>query len=202
MDMDKSKLFLKMVPNPDFYCKSMAFSFETVFYRTSYSYCCCPCAYQHEYFDYLSDKDEIDEQKKRHIDEAMFERIVQNIADGRCPHADSVKPKYLASSTVYTKHILAVSGSRKDFERVSLWHPYELSSIFKLHPFVNLVLKNSCHLSDFIENLGPLPFFKVRQMNSMYPIRTKDNHEIVHLEKSLCLSALLGKETKMCSNNF
>ena len=183
MDTEKSKLFMRMVLNPDLNCKSMEFSFETVFYRTSYSYCCCPCAYQHEYFDYLSDKDEMDEQKERHIDEAMFERIVQNIADRRCPHADIVESKYLTTSTVYTDHILAVSGSRKDFKRASFWYPYELSSIFKLHSFVNLVSKNSCHLSDFIENFGTLQFFKVSEIKKMYPIRTKDNHEIVHWEK-------------------
>ena len=93
--MDKSKLFMRMVLNPDFNCKTMAFSFETVFYRTPYSYCCCPCAYQHEYFDYLSDTHELDQKEERHIDEAMFERIVQNIADGRCPHADTVNPNIL-----------------------------------------------------------------------------------------------------------
>ena len=56
------------------------FSFDTVFHITPYSYCCCPCAYEHEYFDYLPGN---------RINEEMFERIQQNIDRGRCPHVDN-----------------------------------------------------------------------------------------------------------------
>ena len=38
------------------------FSFQTVFYKTAYSYCCCPCGYEHEYMDYISDTGEINEE--------------------------------------------------------------------------------------------------------------------------------------------
>ena len=108
-----SKVFERTVLNPDFEAEHLklhvvedhSFSFETVFYRTPYSYCCFPCSYQHEYLDYLSDKDDVN-QKEKHIDKPLFECIVQNVADGRCPHTNDVDPKYLA-----TNHILAPAGS-------------------------------------------------------------------------------------------
>ena len=55
------------------------FPFDTVFQITPYSYRCCPCAFEHEYFDYLS---------KDGIDEDMLNRVLQSIESGRCPHVD------------------------------------------------------------------------------------------------------------------
>ena len=151
-----AKLFLKLMLNPDTETELRdkphenpstsssnypPFSFKTVFYRTSYSYCCCPCAYQHEYFAYLSDKDETDLHDEREIDKAVFERIVWNIANWRCPHVDEVEPRYVTTSTVYIQHILAVSGSMEQFLRWSCHGSSMASSIFKLRPFVCLVLK-------------------------------------------------------------
>ena len=192
---NETEVFRRMVLNPDKMTDihyDCSFSFETVFYRTSYSYCCCPCAYQHEYFDYLSDKDELDEQEERHIDEAMFERIVQNIADGRCPHANTVEPKYLTTSTVYTDHILAVSGSKKSLKRVTGRVCKNLSRIFHLHPYVNLVLKNSCQVFELLKDLEDYEI-----MQCMYPIRSKVNHNtcIVHLERLSLLECCARKGT-------
>ena len=114
VDADFEEEFRDKLDN--YYSNSYTFSFETVFYRTPYSYCCCPCvpgpcAYQHEYFDYLSEKDEVENRLHRHVDDAMFERIEQNIADGKCPHTNGVEAKYLTTSTVYTDHVLAIPGS-------------------------------------------------------------------------------------------
>ena len=134
----------------DYYSDSNSFSFETVFYRTPYSYCCCPCAYQHEYFEYLSDRDEVDNRLDRHVDDAVFERIVQNIADGRCPHTNGVEEKYLTTSTVYTDHVLAISGSKESLKRITYNSWKKFSSIFQLHSFVSLVLKNSCQMYDYV----------------------------------------------------
>ena len=190
-----SELFKKMVLNPDFYTCYTSFSFKTVFYRTPYSYCCCPCAHQLEYFDYLSDKDEIDEQKERHIDEAVFEGIVQNIADGRCPHTSGMKPKYLATSTVYTTHIQAASGSRSSINSIQISWPslHPVSSIFQLHPYVNLVLKNCCHISELKKTLGHSAFLQACKVKIMYPLRLKDDNGIVHLERLSLLECCARK---------
>ena len=31
------------------------FAFQTVFYKSAYSYRCCPCAFEHKYFLYIGD---------------------------------------------------------------------------------------------------------------------------------------------------
>ena len=186
-----SDVFRRMVLSPDYIAeygvnRTFRFCFKTVFYRTSYSYRCCPCGYQHEYFDYLSDKEAIDQKEGRHIDEAMFEQIVQNIADSRCPHTNGVEEKYLTYSTVNTVHILAVLGSMESMKRVINW--IHFSSIFKLNPFVNLMLKNSCQISEVMKNFGVGQF--------MYPIRLKDNHEIVHWKRLSVLECCARKRNK------
>ena len=177
------------------------FSFETVFYRTPYSYCCCPCAYQHEYFDYLSDKGQIENltaqrQKEKRIDEDVFEQIVQNIANRRCPHTNDVEQKYLATSTVFKDQILAVTGSRDSLKSLTQTSWNNSSGIFQLDPLVNLVLKNSCLIYDLIEKLGHLTFF---EKEIMYPIRSTDNHEIVNWES---LSLLECCARKINRNTF
>ena len=185
-----SDVFRRMVLNPDFIGeygvdRIFPFTFKTLFYRTPYSYCCCPCAYQNEYFDYLSNKEAIDQKEGRHIDEAMFEQIVQNIADSRCPHTNGVEEKYFTYSAVDTDHILAVSGSRESMKEVINWEHLYFSSIFQVHPFVNLVLKNSCQISEAIKY--------VRTGQFMYPIRLKDNHEIVHWKRLSVLECCARK---------
>ena len=194
---NNSNVFRRAVLNPDFeaeffdrsenhYSKAFPFSFQTDFYRTPYSYCCCPCAYQHEYFDYLSDNDGLDQLEERHIlDEVVFERIIQNIGDGRCPHVDKVEPKYLTTSAIYMDNILAASGSREAFIRIMSWTVgFEVSSIYNIHPFANIVLKNSCRIPDLVEQLLMDPYeYSLEDMKIMYPIRLKDNYETVQWER-------------------
>lgn len=153
---DNSEIFRGMVLNPDFIeynpIWNRPFSFQTVFYKTLCSYRYCTCAYEHEYFDYISDTCEIGPRTGRntHIDQTVFERIIQNIADGACSHAKEVEPKYLAISRVYPAHILTVGGSRDSLkEHGATWLS---SGIFKLYLFDNFVLKNSCYISDLVKD--------------------------------------------------
>ena len=55
------------------------FTFDTVFNITPYSYRCCPCAFEHEYFDYLSEAGN---------NEDMLDKVLHSIDCGRCPHVD------------------------------------------------------------------------------------------------------------------
>ena len=205
MDRDNtSELFKKMVLNSDFHTGCKSFSFQTVFYRTPYSYCCCPCAHQHEYFDYLSDKDKIDEQKERHIDEGVFEGIVQKIADGRCPHTSGMNPKYLATSTVYTTHIRVASGSRSSIKSIitSWYFRHLVSDIFQLHPYVILALKNCCHISELMEKLGHSAFLQACKVKIMYQLRSKDNNKVVHLERLSLLEYCVRKRNSNVFENI
>ena len=184
MNNSDSEEFKRIVLNPDniptdYFGIDGKFSFMTVFYRTPYSYRCCPCAYQHEYFDYLSDNDEIDEQKERLIDEDVFNQIIQNIADGKCPHANEVEAKYLATSSVLKIHVLAVLGLSRKFS----WNSVDLSGIFKLRPFVIVALKNSCHIPDFIDKTPDWKLLNEMMRQTMYPIISKETHKVIRWER-------------------
>ena len=63
-NMDRTDAFRNLVTNkfmPDFDYRDN-FTFETVFHKTEYSYACCPCSFQHEFFTYISDDGTIDEE--------------------------------------------------------------------------------------------------------------------------------------------
>ena len=192
-----SEAFKRIVLNPDYIPRDFlnaVFFFRTVFYRTPYSYRCCPCAYQHEYFDYLSDNDEIDKQKDRLIDEVVFNQIVQNIAAGKCPHANEVEPKYLATSSIDIIHVQAALGVLKKF----IWDCFsgEFSGIFKLRPFMFIALKNSCHIPDFIGKKSDWNFVYEIMRQTMYPIISKENHKIIRLERISMLECCARKCNK------
>ena len=57
-EMEFRERFRRLLSNQymaDFEYYNCTFSFMTVFYKSAYSNCCCSCAYDHEYMDYLHD---------------------------------------------------------------------------------------------------------------------------------------------------
>ena len=60
--VEKAELFSKLIlsndaprPNSETDNLDWIFGFQTVFYTCPYSYRCCGCAFEHEYFTYISD---------------------------------------------------------------------------------------------------------------------------------------------------
>ena len=85
--METRRIFRKLVTNQfscleDFGYFGQRFAFRTVFSKTSYSYCCCSCSFEHEYLGYLSDSG--------CINEHLYEKIVKSIVNGQCPHVVKV----------------------------------------------------------------------------------------------------------------
>ena len=106
--MEISDTFRNLVTNkfiPDFdYNRN--FPFETVFYKTEYSYACCPCAFQHEFFMYISEDGA--------IDEAIYDDIVSSIVTGRCKHVgQGVPDKWVSEASVYGLQIAVAVGTTK-----------------------------------------------------------------------------------------
>ena len=80
------------------------FAFETVFCITGSSYCCCRCAYDHEYFTYISGTGEIDREK--------LDKLAKAVECGYCEHAKRIRNKdYLKETKVYAIHVVAALGS-------------------------------------------------------------------------------------------
>lgn len=141
--MEVKEIFEAVVRNGipedlDGYC-TREFSFETVFSIYSYSYCCCPCAFEHEFVDYIKDDG---------INETMFERIKGNIARGKCEHVDGAIPKYVHKTRVHGQHIVVARGIQpKEYRE------YE-SSIFRVYPYMIAIMKkHSLIAENFIQHL-------------------------------------------------
>ena len=121
------------------------FSFQTVFYQTAYSYCCCPCGYEHEYMDYISDTGEINEE--------TYDKIVKSISDGRCPHADDVPAEWLKWTRINGLQIALAVGSEQavkkhldvDLSETSLSE----TGLYKLNIFAIAMIKNNYEHANF-----------------------------------------------------
>ena len=109
--MDLTDAFRTLVTNqymPDFDYRGR-FQFETVFYKTGYSYACCPCAFQHEFLTYISDDGSIDEK--------VYEDIVSYIVFGRCTHVGRGVPDAWVKETSVSGLQIAVAVSTKQAEQ-------------------------------------------------------------------------------------
>ena len=82
------------------------FSFRTVFRISKYfTYCWCPCAYEHENFDDISETGEINQE--------MFQKISESIRTGACPHFNMVSEQYVTLTNVGGVHVVAAVGSEE-----------------------------------------------------------------------------------------
>ena len=168
-ELDKIDLLRTLVINenlPGFDYTAHRFSFRTVFKRESYMYCCCNCAFEHEYMLYISDKGEINKE--------IFYRVVQNISLGECSHVKDVSEEFVTETSVGAIHIAAARGNKK----AALWHldalkylesanlyagePISKTGIFELLPYDIAALKGQRHIMKLYERglvmagFGPL----------------------------------------------
>ena len=115
--MEMTYAFRNLVTNkfmPDFNYRGN-FPFETVFYKTVFSYACCPCAFQHEFFTYISEDGT--------IDEAVYEDIMSYIVFGRCKHVGQEVPdEWVTETSVYGYQIALVVGTDEaEQDNMSNW---------------------------------------------------------------------------------
>ena len=145
--MDVSTTFRNLVSNqfmPEFDYIFTQFSFSTVSYKTHYSYCCCECAFQHEYIDYIT--------KAGTLDELIYNKIVCCIEDGQCPHVTDLPPEYICKSSVNAIHIAAAVGTVEAvryhvcFDELDEMR-YITTGIFRLESWIIAALKKKLHVS-------------------------------------------------------
>ena len=134
--MDTTHVFQRLVTDQYVFKLSdisKLFSFQTVFYHTPHSYCCCSCAFDHEYLTYISDSGKINDE--------IHERIVYSIENGKCPHAEQVPEEYLVQTGIYGIHIaLAVGNVQAANGPIEAYSQLE-GLIFNLSPYDIAVFK-------------------------------------------------------------
>lgn len=118
----------------DFSYHTQEFAFQTVFHRSTIDYCCCPCSYEHELVDYISEDGEINEE--------MYSRVLENIVNGKCPHVDEVPTEYVTETTVMGIHIAAVVGPLRAVKKYRHNYFYKRGKVFEMDPCQLAVLKN------------------------------------------------------------
>ena len=122
------------------------YSFLTVFYTSSSTYCCCSCAHNHEYLEYISDTGEVDEN--------VYETIVKSLANGRCPHAVKVPDYQLRPTSITALHIAAAVGTeravKENIDKCYQHSGHMHCGIFNLYPFDTAVLKKQTNICNLV----------------------------------------------------
>ena len=190
--MDVSTTFRNLVSNqfmPEFDYIFTQFSFSTVFYKTHYSYCCCECAFQHEYMDYIT--------KAGTLDELIYNKVVSCIEDGQCPHVTDFSPDYICKSSVNAIHIAAAVGTVEavKYHVVLDELRYLTTGIFRLESCIIAALKRSymCLEIYFDDRYTSFIGFKMS-----YGHRSKKNTGIVKIKrKSLLVYCVKKKDIRL-----
>ena len=116
----------------------MQVSFLTIFYRSAHSYCCCGCGFENEYFDYIS--------KTGEINERMYNKIVNSILKGACPHVGTVDDKYTRESSIYAIHIAAAVGTEGAIKDYLNNFREVFGGLFKLTPYRIAVIREKLNV--------------------------------------------------------
>ena len=168
------------------------FKFQTLFYQSSYSYCCCPCAYEHEYVTYISDKGEINEE--------ILENIVECILKGLCPHVMTFmlnrRYEYVRDTKILAMHIAAAAGTApKNTNFYNL--ESRASAIFGLRPEEIAMFHNN---TEFVKE--HIEHYKSWSVNSQLEIVASGLHYATRLTgDEYIVSFKYFTQTEFCIKN-
>ena len=162
---------------PYFDYRNTSFSFRTLFHSTLIEYSFCPCSYNHEYLNYISPKGDIDKE--------MFDKIVNCVADGNCPHVAGVPADHIQVSTVYAMHFVAALGTKEVINKYSDGDVdyNEMFGLFRIHPCGIAIMKKQYDdlgyflgfLQSKAESLQQIPYAK-RSLDDPLKIRINKIH--------------------------
>ena len=187
--MGVAEVFRYLLTNKAFPDKAISeyeFVFKTVFYKRGQSYCYCRCAYDHEYFSYVSETGD--------IDMGTFDRLATAVKDGYCQHTIRlIEKEYLRETRVNIFHIAAALGSEELTEAfTSGLHTGPISvqvmnsELFKLHPHDIAVIKGNVTVSRLFSKVHP-PVLDRRWDDSIVHAIEKEQSNELHVEKTSLL---------------
>lgn len=182
--MDVRRIFRNLVSNqymPYFPYDSQKFSFETVFNnsksdRLRLRYCYCLCGIEHEWFEYLTDSGEIDEE--------IYDRVIQSIVDGKCPHVDEVPVEYLGKAEVYAVHVATAAGTLEALTDPKNQYPV-YGNLFELDPYQTAVIKGNHEIASrpFMRKFYYSNESVVNSYTLPYVHRDEQNKHCVRIER-------------------
>ena len=108
-----------------------------MFHRPLDAYCICTCDYELEYLDFISESGQMNEE--------IYDRVVQCILNGSCPHATIVPQEYVQEASISPLHIVAAVGPTKvlDFTTEQVQPITNVKNISKLDPYLIALIKNN-----------------------------------------------------------
>ena len=166
------------------------FTFQTVFFTLGSSYCCCRCAYDHEYFTYISDTGDIDTEK--------FDMLAKAVESGHCEHTTKVEnEKHLKQTKVYSIHVAAALGLEDMVEAITThldtkepplqdpdlnvygtkleYRIFKRSGLFHLTPCDIGVLKHNGNILHLVDTFDP---------NKRIPRATESVNNTLYIEET------------------
>ena len=174
----------------DFSYTEVPLSFKTVFYMTPYSYRCCPCAYEFEYLDFISDTGG--------INEAMFEKILQSLTDKQCPHVDSTTDRLVDFTTIYGIHIAAALESDEVIQRYQHdWYWNSPAGLLGMTPCCVAILKGKPKSLHAMLNMYPIV-----SIEYVYVYRSEEDQNSIRFIKSSFLEQCVRKDNPDLLNTF
>ena len=136
--MNTDEMFRCLVTNqfiPDFNYTQIKLSFQTVFYQSTSTYCCCECGFVNEFLDYMT--------TAGIRNKGIYNNILQSIKDGKCPHVDAADPKYIRETSVNGIHLAAVVGTEESIKDYLNNYTETYSALFQLTPYRLAILKEN-----------------------------------------------------------
>lgn len=170
----------------DFDYLGYSFSFETLFGKRSLNYKMCSCAVEHETVQYISENGDINRE--------MYEKILQCILNGKCPHVDGEPEDDVAKTKIYGIQVAVAAGTMLAAEKIYelkikriCLYPYSLelrsnvprpSRLLKVHPCAVAAMKTRYDIlkvivktSDLVSPLMPL-WVKSTDDDNLYHLET------------------------------
>lgn len=172
-------MFKNLVSNQymeEFDYANRKFGFKTVFYKSTFYQCYCRCPFEHEYMDYVSENGEVNEE--------IYEKIIQNIIDGMCPHVDQAPDDYVKETSISGLHVAACLGTVTAIKRHLDHSQGTKSTIFQLEPSDMAYMKNkirTLHAYHY-HNATFKDFRSTVRGDTRVPYTTKPNHDSERIE--------------------
>ena len=189
MAVDTRSVFRKVVTNQPingFDYINTEFAFKTLYKISKYTYRCCPCAFEHEYLDYIGHDGEINEE--------MYERIVNSIIAGQCPHVNEGNTiDDTAETGVYAVAIALALGTETLSDKTVVTKDKCRSTLFEVDPFMLAIKINFASLP-----LSITEYCQTSKMRAMVAQRMPKNTNKIVLEKRDALElCILNKNEKL-----